>query len=77
MDEGRRRRFQNGRRKYGGEGKRRLIVTEKRMESARQGGVGLQWKGKRRQKGCLPYSYIPPQVKIMHCTSTYFKGYYS
>ncbi len=35
IDDGRRHRFKKKRQKYGREGKRRLIVTEKLMESAR------------------------------------------
>ncbi len=40
------RRFKKGRRKYGREGKKRLIVSEKRMESVEVRGIGLQWKRK-------------------------------
>ncbi len=50
MEGKRRQKGERGRRKYGREGKRRLIVTEKRMESARQGGIDLKWKGREGKK---------------------------
>ena len=50
IDNGRWRRFKKGRQKFWRKGKRQLIVTERRMESVREGSVGLKWKGREGKK---------------------------